>query len=187
MTSRVGRWIPRLLVIVGVVVEVILLVASGVVAYAWNDGGRGDCGGSYVDHCPTEGVFWTTPVHATPSTANVKCAISIDSDYDNLIEDASNLAPGQYCSFSARLTSTEEQTVTITESLTTLQPSYCKLFAYADNVFHSPPNSILSGHYFAYRGTLSLSSSAGNACEGAFAMFYVGITATPLERCSGDR
>ena len=187
MTSRVGRWIPRHLVIVGVVVEVILLVASGVVAYAWNDGGRGDCGGPYVDHCPTEGVFWTTPMHATPSASNVKCAILIDFDSDTLFEEARSLAPGQYCSFSAKLTNTEEQTVTITETFTTLQPDRCKLFGYTDNVPSSPSQSIASDHAFPYRGTVSLSSSAGNGCEGAFALFYIVITAIPFERCSGDR
>ena len=172
---------------VGVVVAILIVLASGGIAYASSDSGGTGCGGSHGDRCSTQGVFWTYPIQATPNAANVKCTILIDTDSDTLFEQASSLAPGQHCSFSAKLTNTGEQTVTITESLATFQPSYCKLFTYADNVPRSPPNLIPSGHYFAYQGTLSLSSSAGNACEGAFAIFHVLITGTPSARCSTER
>ena len=169
---------------------ILVIVGSSGVAFAAHGSGVTECQdapSSTGQRCPDYGVLWTshpTAPTAIPSDSNVKCTISIDSNSDTLIETAHNLAPGQSCTFSATLVNTEEQTVTITESLTTLQTSFCKLFDYADNVPHSPPNSIRSGHYFAYQGTLSLSRSAGNACEGAFATFHVLISATPSAKCS---
>ena len=176
-----------------VLVTILILSGTGGVAYAWSNGGGTGCGGNSDEGCQTYGVFWSTPGQATPSASSVKCTISIDPDSDNLIEGAGNLGPGQSCSFSAVLTNTGALTVTITEPGWTgwaWQPRDCKFFTYSDNVRvppYSPLNSIEGGRSFAYQGALSLSNSASNACEGAFAFFHVVIIAFPLERCSSDR
>lgn len=178
---------------VAIVVAILVLTGTGGIAYAWDDGSGENCGGSHSDRCPSRGIFWTSYSTPVASAPYVKCTISIDSDSDTLFEEASNLAPGQYCGFSARLTNTEEQAVTITEPWWgewRWQTGDCQLFTYSDNVHvpaHSPPNSIAGGQSFAYQGTLSLSNSAGNACEGAFFFFHVVIIGLPFERCSCDR
>ena len=79
-----------------------------------------------------------------------------------------------------RAMNTAAQRMTLTELLWIDQPSGCKLFAYADNLPHSAPGSFP----FSYQSSISLSQSAGNACEGAFLALHVVITATPYEKCS---
>ena len=183
------RFLMKLLAIV---VIMIVLAVSGGVAYAWDKGGGTGCDGDHGDGCQTHEIYWTSPLRTAPSASNVKCTIAIDPDSDNLIEGASNLAPGESCTYFAILTNTENQPVMIVEPWWTAwswQPYDCHLFTYSDNVRvppHSPPNSIAGGQSFAYQGTLSLSDSAGNACEGALAFFHVVIIAFPFERCSYD-
>lgn len=159
-----------------------VLLGSGAVAYAWDNGGGEPCGGHHNDGCPSvEGILWTAPLQATPSAPNAKCTISIDADSDTATEVASNLAPGQSCEFGAGLMNTEDHTVAISEWATTWQPKDCSLYTFTDNIHPPPhPSSIAGGQEFPFQGTLSLSSSAGNACEGSFAIFHAVIVATPF-------
>ena len=183
--SGVGRLRGRsrgTLLSVGAVVAV--LVGAGAVAYACGQGGG--CGGLHQPACPTpKGIFWVSYSTPLPSAPNVKCTISIDSRTNTLVEGASGLGPGQWCSYAAELKNTDDKIVSITERVTGVEPTGCTSFGYSDNIPSTPPPTISSDHSFGYHGKLSLSSPAPPACgrTGAVAEFYVVITAVPLTKC----
>lgn len=182
MRQAIHPLAPTSVQLMGTFAVLAILLGSGAVAYAWDDGGGAGCGGPHHDGCTTVGgIFWTAPLQATPSAPNAKCTISIDADSDTATEVAINLAPGQSCVFGAGLKNTEDRIVAISESTTTWQPKVCSQFAFTDNVHPPPhPSSVASDQTFPFQGTLSLSSSAGNACEGSFAIFHALIIATPI-------
>lgn len=167
--------------LLGPALVVVVLIGSGTVAYACGVATGGGCGKS---GCPTGGVYWTSVSTPVPSASNVKCTASLVSS--TLIDEgASQLLPGQSCTFYAQLENTEAQTVTLTEKVTaTTQPASCgPYYTYVDNVPSSSP--VASNHYFAYQGKLSFSGSAPYHCLGSSATFTVVITATPYVKCGG--
>jgi hypothetical protein len=178
MTKGVRRWVPRNLL--GVVAVVAVLAGSGAVAYAC--GGGGGCGGG---KCPQTGIYWVSYSPPVGSAANVRCAISITSSSTKLVESASELAPGQSCAFAAQLENAEDKDVKITETITSSEPSNCRLFGYSDNIAVVPAPIISSHHSFGYKGSVSLGSAAGNLCNktGTVASFTIVITATPYVKC----
>lgn len=166
----------------GLAASLVLLVAAGSVAYAWDGGGEG-CGGPRHDTCFEANLVWTavsTPIASDPS---VQCVISILSDTNTLVERATGLAPGESCDFMAMLVNTGGQSLTVAETLTAVDSSHCALFAYTDDIPNSTPTWLASGHALPYHATLALTPLASNSCEGAHASFFVVVTGTPLERC----
>ena len=92
MSSR--RFVP----VAGTALAILLLAGAGGVAYAGSHGRI--CGGSHGEVCRTGEILWSYPIQATPSPT---CTVAIDAHSDTLEEVASNLAPGQSCTFSAAL------------------------------------------------------------------------------------
>lgn len=167
--------------LLGVAVVVLALAGSGGIAYACSQGGGGGgCGGSLGNSggggCPVAGLVWTSPSTVT-KPATVLCTVG-GLGSNTLTVAASRLAPGQSCVFYAALENIGETAVSLTEKVTVSEPSGCPLFGYADNVPASPPAVIAPEHAFSFQGTISLSATAGNACEGAEATIEVTITGT---------
>ena len=166
------------------VLTAVMLAAGGSVAYACGGPAGNGCKGS---GCPSGGVYWTSSSTPVSSASYVRCTVSIVTSTNTLVEGAANLAPGQSCAFVADLLNTEKQSVSIKEKVTPTLPAGCRLYAYLDNVASSSPPVIASGHFFVYKGTLSLSKAASNRCEVTHATFSVVIEATPYEKCSGGK
>lgn len=181
--SRLTQKAMRMLLAVAVVAITVSLFTA--VAYADHQS-RGDrCRASDDRDCQASRIFWTGPTQAVSSSASVRCEISISDSSGHLAELATNLAPGQACEFSAQITNPGDQPLALFEWSSAVQPTPCKWFVYSDNVASLPEPIAPADQSFHYHGTLSLSPSAGSACEGSVAVFYVVITGSPVARCSG--
>ncbi|MGC2288514.1 MAG: hypothetical protein WA688_01475 [Thermoplasmata archaeon] len=154
---------------------VILICAGGTIGYAWQSGGG--CNTSNGGDCSASGgLLWTGYSAPVASAAIVKCTISISST-TLLTIGASNLLPGASCKFSAALLNTGTAPSNLGDTISL--GSSCSDFQYSDNIYGDHPDPIVgAGDTFAYASAISLSASAGNACEGARAAIEVTITGT---------
>ncbi len=171
-------------------VIVLVVAARGSVAYACGDGGGGCGTGSGEPHhgshqcAPNLAIEWKSPSGVQPSAAYVGCSLNLTSS--TLAVSLSDLGPGDNCTFHAQLANTGKKSVALTESVSIGGGSACSQFGYADNLPSSPATDLAPGHAFAFRGTISLNASAGNACQGAFASVAVVITGAPSSSCDDN-
>jgi len=170
-----------------VAIAVVCLVGTGGIAYACSSGGGGGCGGSGHGgaSCPPSlEIMWKNPSGVHPGAPFVACHLGLTST--ELTISVGNLLPGTSCTFSAVLANVGQEAVTLSESVTISEPKKCLKFLYSDNVPHSPARTLPSGGTFSVQGSVGLSASAGNACQGAGASFLVVITGSEESQCKDD-
>jgi len=159
-----------------------VLVGTGGIAYACTGGGGGGCGKGGHSCLPEVGIAWENPSSAHPSQPSASCSISLSPTTLTVV--VHNLAPGTSCAFSALLANVGQKAVTLTESVSILEPRNCLRFLYSDNVPHSPARLLPMGGTYGFQGSISLSSAAGNVCQAAHATITVVITGTEASKCS---
>jgi hypothetical protein len=158
---------------------VVMMLSIGGIAYAACTGGGAGCGspGKGGGQCPTSlNLIWTEYSTPVPSASTVSCTAAITTS-TLLTLGASNLAPGESCVFDATLTNTGTIPATLGDVIDPVTP--CTGFSYTDNINQAyPAPGISAGGTFSYSSTVSLSASAGNACQHSSATFAVTITGT---------
>jgi hypothetical protein len=118
------------------------------------------------------------------SAAPVSCTLSLTPSL--LTVTVTHLAPGQSCTFSAKLANVGTTMVALTETVVLSHPARCALFTYHDNLPSHPVATLASGHQFPFQGVVTLSPTATNACQGAVATFHVTITGTSQSECDDE-
>ncbi len=163
-------------------VGVLVLAVTGSVAYACGGTGSTGCqgSGSRGSQC-TSGLEWLGPSGATPSAPSVGCSVSLTPE--TLSVRATNLAPGETCAIYATLYNPGQAPESVSESVTISSPRSCTLFDYADDLPSSPLLTLNGGATFAFRATVGLAASAGDACEGALFSVTVVLTAGTVNTC----
>ena len=167
-----------------IALAVVVLVGTGGVAYACGGGGGGGgCGGPSGGHgCQTDlEIIWKNPSSASPAPSFVTCTLGLTPSTLTVV--AGNMAPGAVCTFSGVLANVGHEGVTLTETVSISEPHKCQKFVYSDNIPHTPARQLSAGATYSFQGTISLSSSAGNTCQGAMATIAVTITGTESSGC----
>jgi len=173
----------------GLAIVVAAIVGAGGVAYACGGGGGGGgCNGQFQgdggNNCQTDlAIEWHTPTSTTPSAATVSCTLWLTTSVLSI--GVAGLAPGQSCGFSAVLENVGKEAVALTETVAIGEPPVCAYFHYSDNLPSSPPETLDAGHSVTVHGTISLSASAGSACEGKSALILVTIAGSESS-CKSD-
>jgi hypothetical protein len=169
--------------LVATAVLVVVLVMSGV-GFACGDGGSG-CHGDRDDHCRSSPqIEWVAPVSTGAVGGAVGCAVSFTPSV--VTWDLSFLVPGAGCSLEGTIENVGTSPTTLSEDVHAFEPASCRLFTYTDNLLGASPSPLLPpGHTFTYQAELSLSASAGNACEHAAATFEVTISPGEGYTCEG--
>ncbi len=149
---------------------------------------------AYVNGTATAGTFgpfsWSLASSHGYGTYD-HCGVSItetNAPADTIELTASNLAPGDFCGYSADLSNAGSLPGTISESLSASGGGLCGELIYSDNGF-TPGVTIGSGGEtggtsypipgegtISWGGTLLLPSGAGNAGEGGTCTFSVTVT-----------
>lgn len=152
-----------------------VVVVLGVAAWA----------GVAFSGCPTSpsGLVWLNPTAtAFPSTHTyIGCTIT-GGNTATLTFKASTLAPGDGCTFAAKLSNTGSSSLVISPSLTETTPAGSPTFATCFSFVTSggPAGGRLAGGSSSpYTFVLELLSSAGNSCEKVVGTVTETFTGTP--------
>jgi len=133
----------------------------------------------------TLNLYWSNLGETSASSSYVSCSdyiTTLTTTSDTLNVSASNLAPGDYCTFSGDLNNGGSIPAVTYDQLSSVTGSGCNWFAVDNFGGHSYPPiesplgpiTITSGSPLAYSLEMGLSSGQGNGCQGA----NLGITLT---------
>jgi hypothetical protein len=148
---------------------------------------------AYINGSAGAGTFqlqWQGPATGTPSASYVSCitpyATTTTNASDTLVLSAGNLAPGDYCVFTAQLVDIGTLPGNTYDFITSVAGP-CSWF-FSDNygghtappVPETPlgPLGITPSSPISYSATLGLWAGQGNACQGATLTFSVTVTGT---------
>jgi hypothetical protein len=132
-------------------------------------------------------VATSTYVGCTVSTGNHSVT---GTTQDDLFIGATNLAPGDQCTFTADLNNLGSIPANVYAQVTCVNPAAaCLVFTYWDNFAPFPngydvsggpfgPLTIGAGSYIAYTGTLGLEAGLGNSAQGWTCEFEITLSAT---------
>jgi len=147
---------------------------------------------AYINGSASAGTFqlqWQGPASGTPSAYYNTCptpyATTTTNSSDTLVLSAGNLAPGDYCVFTAQLVDIGTLPGNSYDFVSTDAYSGCSWFL-TDNFggHHNPPETplgpigIAPGSPISYSATLGLSGGQGNGCQSAWLTFTVTVTGT---------
>lgn len=169
----------------GLVTVAVVLAASGIGFAAFTSS-------AYINGSGTAGTFylyWSSPGASGSASYNI-CPVGVISTTtntsDTLTISASNLAPGDYCTFTADLNDGGSLPGQVWDQITSVSGA-CYWF-YIDNFggHNAPPVpeplkgplSITPTSPIAYSAEFGLHSNQGNGCQGASVYFTVSFTAT---------
>lgn len=168
------------------VVAAVVVMAGGTVAYAACGGGGGGNGCDAPGHqadgkCQQNpDLVWENPSGDAPSVPSVSCSLTLTSS--TLSISASNLAPGENCTYHAVLANIGTGAASLGQTISSNNPASCPKFSLTDNLPAHPPALAAHGT-FNVHGALSLSPTATNVCHGAKASFQITITGTGQSQC----
>ncbi len=170
----------RRFVLLGATVALLSLTGVG---FACGGGGCLDDHGSGCEQ--SSGLVWVAPTSTYVSVEGLGCTATTSDSTLTIV--VNGMVPGSDCQVSATLKNTGDDSVVLSATLTHPPSPACPLYTYADDLLglsHGP--TVDGGHTFAYTGLVSLSATAGNACEHTSATFQVTISGGQGSNCGRD-